>query len=60
MVRVFIKTLSDQTLNFRNSTNDYFAKSSGLIYSGNALTDAKGIINTNLGYKNEPHYNFGE
>lgn len=57
---VYKKALSDQALNFRNSTNDYFAKSSGLITSGKALTDSKGNINTISGYKNEPHYNFGE
>jgi len=57
---VYKKALSDQGLNFRNSTNDYFAKSSGLIASGKALTDYKGNINATSGYKNEPHYNFGE
>jgi len=57
---VYKKALSDQAFNFRNSTKDYFAKSSGLITSGKALTDFKGNINTNSGYKNEPHYNFGE
>lgn len=56
---IYKKVLSDQSLNFRNTTSDNLAKSVGLISSGKALTDAKGNINSKSGYKNEPHYNYG-
>lgn len=57
---IYKKALADQTFNFRNSTSDYLIKSTAIINSGKALTDSKGNINLNSGYKNEPHYNFGE
>lgn len=56
---IYKKALSDQSLNFRNSTSNNLTKTVGLISSGNALTDAKGNINKNYGIKNEPHYNYG-
>lgn len=56
---IYKKALSDQSLNFRNSTSDQLIKATAMINSGNALTDSKGKINSNSGYKNEPHYNFG-
>lgn len=56
---IYKKALSDQSLNFRNSTSNYLTRSVGLIGAGKALTDTKGKINSNSGQKNESHYNYG-
>lgn len=53
------KSLNEQFVTFSKSTNEAFAKVSGLIVGGNAYTDSKGQINSNSGVKNESHSNFG-
>lgn len=56
---VYKQSLNEQFKAFSKSTSDGFAKSSGLIVGGNALTNSLGNINPNQGIKNEPHSNFG-
>ena len=56
---VYKQSLNEQFKTFSKSTSDGFAKSSGLIVGGNALTNSAGNINQNQGVKNEPHRNFG-
>lgn len=56
---VYKKSLNEQFKTFSKSSNDIFAKSSGLIVGGSAFTNSKGSININQGVKNEPHHNFG-
>jgi hypothetical protein len=53
------KSLNEQFVAFSRSTNDAFARSSGLIVGGEAYTNSQGQINTNSGIKNETHHNFG-
>lgn len=56
---VYKQSLNEQFKTFSKSTSDGFAKASGLIIGGNALTNSLGNINQNQGIKNEPHRNFG-
>lgn len=56
---IYKKSLNEQFRTFSKSTNDVFARSSGLIVGGTAYTDIKGNINSNSGTKNESHHNFG-
>lgn len=56
---IYKKSLNEQFKTFSKSSSDIFAKSSGLIVTGNAFTNSKGSINTNNGIKNGDHHNFG-
>lgn len=56
---IYKRSLNEQFVTFSKSTNDIYAKSSGLITGSAAYTDAKGNINSNHGTKNGAHHNFG-
>ena len=56
---IYKQSLNQQFKTFSKSTTDGFAKSSGFIVGGNALTNSTGNINQIQGIKNESHRNFG-
>ncbi|HTN21948.1 MAG TPA: nucleotidyltransferase [Pelobium sp.] len=56
---VYKKSLNEQFKTFSKSTNDVFAKSSGLIVGGTARTNSNGNINTSEGIRNGAHHSFG-
>ncbi len=56
---IYKQALNQQFKTFSKSTSDGFAKSSGLIVCGKALTNSLGNINQNNGIKNGSHRNFG-
>lgn len=54
------KSLRGQVAKMSKYSSDPNTVANGLIISGKAYTDSKGQINSNTGYKNEPHRNYGE
>ncbi len=57
---IYKETLKKQIAQMSKYSTESISIANGLIISNKALTDTKGQINSNVGYKNEPHRNYGE
>lgn len=56
---VYKQSLQNQFRQMSKYSSDPNTVANGLIISGNAFTNSKGQTNSNAGYKNEPHRNYG-
>jgi len=56
---IYKKALNEQIRTFSKFSDNEFVKTSSLITSGTAYTNAKGVINAKDGVKNGSHHNFG-
>lgn len=56
---IYKKSLNEQFERFSKSSNDFYARSSGLITGGLARTDSLGKINQSQGIKNGNHHSYG-
>lgn len=57
---IYKQSLQQQIAQMSKYSTDSNTVANGLIISNKAYTDPKGQINSNVGYKNEPHRNYGE
>jgi hypothetical protein len=57
---IYKQSLQDQVRQMSKYSRQPTVVANGLILTGKAYTDAKGQINANVGYRNEPHRNYGE
>ncbi|MBS1572177.1 MAG: nucleotidyltransferase [Bacteroidetes bacterium] len=57
---VYKQSLQEQVTKMSKYSSDPISKANNLIITGKAYTDSKGNINTDSGYRNDTHRNFGE
>ncbi len=57
---IYQQSLREQALQMTKFSSNVNTKSSALILSGNAYTNKEGNTNSNSGYKNGYHHNYGE
>lgn len=57
---IYKQSLQEQVAKMSKYSSDSISNANSLIITGKAYTDYKGNINSNSGYRNDAHRNFGE